>query len=171
MAQSNLKIWQRFLGTVSGMDSAGQLAAGVALGMIIGLLPMDSLLPYLFLLALLFTRANLLTAISAAAVFSWIGIALTSIEHSIGRAILTFEPLEPAWTWMIQQPIIPWTRFENTVVTGSLILGLLACYPVYRLSKFGFTSYGSILTRWAGNSTLMRSLSGTMQPNFGEVDA
>ena len=85
MDQPNLTIWQRFLGTVSGMDSSEQLAAGVVLGMMIGMLPMDCLLPYLFLLVLLLSRANLLTAIGAAVAFSWIGIGLTSIELAWDR--------------------------------------------------------------------------------------
>lgn len=171
MDQPNLTIWQRFLGTVSGMDSSEQLAAGVVLGMMIGMLPMDCLLPYLFLLVLLLSRANLLTAIGAAVAFSWIGIGLTSIEHGIGQAVLTFGPLEPTWAWMIQQPIVPWTRFDNTVVMGSLILGLLACYPVYLVTKNGFTTYGSPLTQWACKFKLMRLLTGNVKPQLGEVDA
>ena len=41
------------------------------------------------------------------------------------------EALKPLWTCLYSLPVVPWTKFNNTVVLGNLVLGLLLYAPVY----------------------------------------
>lgn len=162
-------IWQDFRQTIEGFDTSRQLAAGVSLGMMVGLLPKDSLLTYFLVLVVILSPANLLTAACSAAFFHVVAPWLTPLTHGIGFNVLTLGSLEPVWERLIQLPIIRWTRFNNSVLMGSLILGLLAAYPMYWSSKKGFETYGTPLFAKLRNSGPIRWLMGPAQSNLNGV--
>lgn len=112
------------------------------MGMVIGLVPKDSLFTYGLGCLMLLSTANLLTGGIAIFCFSWIGALLDPISHRLGNYVLTLDFFEPTLVSLNELPLVPWTRFENTVVTGSLLLGLILAIPVYRLSLIAFDRYG-----------------------------
>jgi uncharacterized protein (TIGR03546 family) len=60
----------------------------------------------------------------------------------LGYLILADIPfLQPLWTTLYNIPIFPFTRFNNTVVMGSFITGLILFVPIYLLSKRGVIVY------------------------------
>lgn len=135
-------IWDAFASSVKGFDSPRQLALGLTLGLIIGLVPKDSLIPYVVLIFALLTNANLLLLIVAGLTSSLISPLLDPISHGLGMWVLTFDPLESFWVWCCQLPVVPWTRLENTVVMGSLTLGLLVAIPIYIIGFQFFQRFG-----------------------------
>ena len=139
IALANLLFFIR--GSVRGVDSSRQLAAGIVLGMMIGLIPKTSLLVVLLAIVLILSRANLITGILSAIVFSWVGLLLDPITHSIGAMLLTHESMQAFFRDLHQYPLVAWTRIENTVVTGSLIAGILLVLPVYHISYRVFAGY------------------------------
>jgi uncharacterized protein (TIGR03546 family) len=109
-----------------------QISMGFALGMIPGLTPFMSPHNILVLLALLFLRANISAAILSWAVFSLLAFALDPLFHHFGLFLLTgVDSLQGVWTSLYNAPLIPYTKFNNSVLMGSLIFSLLAFYPVY----------------------------------------
>lgn len=112
-----------------------QLALGFALGMLIGLVPKGNLTAAALTVVFLGTRVNLGTGLAGAVLFSWIGMLTDPLTHRIGAALLTQASLEPMWAWLYQLPLAPWTALNNTVVLGSLLLGLWLFYPVFRLTE------------------------------------
>lgn len=117
-----------------GQDTARQVAFGCALGMLLGLLPKGNLLAVFVSTLILCTRVNLGTAMVSTLAFSVIGINLDILTHSLGLTTLSYAPLLPVWKMLYRIPFVPWTSFNNTVVMGSLLVGLVMFYPVYRLS-------------------------------------
>lgn len=142
-----VKLFKMFLRTIRGMDTPSQMAFGLAMGMLIGLIPKDSLFVYFFGVALLCTTANLFWATAGAFCFTWIGHWISPISHQVGLYVLTFDSLEPTWAYLIEQPFVAWTRFDHTIVTGSLLIGLVAFWPVYQLSKALFDTYAPKISR------------------------
>jgi uncharacterized protein (TIGR03546 family) len=109
-----------------------QISMGFALGMIPGLTPFMSLHNILVLLILLFIRANISAAILSWAVFSLLAFALDPLFHQFGLFLLTgVSALQGVWTSLYNAPLVPYTKFNNSVLMGSLIVSLLAFYPVY----------------------------------------
>lgn len=160
------KLWEVFRGSVRGVDTSKQLALGVMLGMVVGLLPKDSLLPYFFVVVTVLSNANLLTALISGVVFSWISPHLDSVTHPIGLWVLTFDPLESFWIQLVELPWVAWLRIENTVVTGSLTLALLLCLPMHAISHQLFDRFGSaIYQRWS-NSWIASWLSEPEEPEL-----
>ena len=121
--------------TLTEASSTGQMAWGFALGMWIGLVPKDNLLAFGLLTVLYLLRVNLSAGLMSAFLFSWVGFLLDPVSHQVGELMLTLPALESTWTWLYNQPFVPWTNFNNTVVLGSFVIGAVALYPVARLSR------------------------------------
>jgi uncharacterized protein (TIGR03546 family) len=126
-------------------ESPHLLALGLSLGMLVGLVPKDNLTATCLATLLLVLRLHLGAAASSALLFTWVGSLLDPLSHRIGLAILTFKPLEPFYSWLFDQPLVPWTNLNNTVVLGNLAIGLVLCYPCYRLAKGAVEKYGPTL--------------------------
>lgn len=141
MIKGLIEFWNLFRSTLKGFDTSKQLAMGVTIGMLVGLVPKDSLLSYGFGCVLLLSTANLFAGAISAFCFSWIGAIFDPLSDRIGATLLTFDLFEPTFSWLSQLPLVPWTRFENTVVTGSMLLGLMLAFPVYRVSRNSFDRY------------------------------
>ncbi len=118
-----------------------QMAMGIALGMLVGLVPKDNLTAFLCLFILCASRVNLGLGFISAFVFSWIGHIVDPVSNFIGYQLLTSESLSTWWTWFFDHPITPWTSLNNTVVLGSLVVGIGLIYPAYRLSLPLATKY------------------------------
>ena len=115
-----------------------QLALGCTLGLVMGLVPKGNLLAVAIAIVVLSLRLNLVSAMLSTLVFSFVGPWLDPITHRIGFALLGNESLTSFWTTVYQYPLIPWTYFNNTVVFGSLVLGVAISGPFYFLSKATF---------------------------------
>ncbi len=121
----------RFVASIVGIDSHRRLAAGLALGFVIGFLPKDSLFVVIIGLVGLLSTANLITLLIGAVVISLIGPNFDWLFDRIGFSLLSQPALQPMFAELSTWPIFVWTRFDNTVVVGSLIVGLLLFWPTY----------------------------------------
>lgn len=128
-------------------DSAKQLAAGFACGIVLGLLPKGNLLAILVATLICSTRVSLGTAMVSALLFSLIGYFSDPLTDRMGQAFLSYPAFVPFWTMIYRWPLVPWTSFNNTVVMGSLVLGLLLWCPAYWFAIPCFARY----RRWLGH--------------------
>lgn len=142
---SPLLILKALLELLQGEDDPSHIAAGFAMGASLGLIPKNNLLAVLFFLLFFFFRVDKGMALMSALLFTPLGYGLDPLAHRIGYALLTAGWLKPLWTWLYNLPIVPWTRFNNTVVLGSFVLGLLGYYPLYRA---GVAAVGYYRARW-----------------------
>jgi len=123
-----------------------QISLGFALGMIPGLTPLTSLHNLLVLLAILFFRVNIGAAMLSWGVFKILAYALDPLFHQIGLFLLTgVASLQGLWTTLYNAPLVPYTRFNNSMVMGSLIFSLFAFYPVYWGGRFIVVKYRETL--------------------------
>jgi uncharacterized protein (TIGR03546 family) len=123
-----------------------QISLGFALGMVPGLTPLTSPHNLIVLLAILFLRVNIGAALLSWAVFKVLAYALDPLFHQIGLFLLTQVGfLQGLWTALYNAPLLPYTRFNNTVVMGSLIFSLIAFYPGYWGGKFMVLKYRETL--------------------------
>ena len=158
-----------FLGTVRGVDTPRQLALGITFGMFVGLIPKDSLFAYSFGLLMLLSTANLLCGAVSGFAFSWIGMAIDAPAHAIGKWVLTNERFEATWAWLYQMPVVPWTRFENTVVTGSMIISFLVAMPLYIVSRYLFERFGAAFKQRISSNRVVRWLMGSPTERLQET--
>lgn len=125
-------------------DAPPQLAAGFALGMVIGLLPKGNLIALSLCVLLFSLRVNKGLALVAAVLFSIFGRhadAFAAFTHKVGLYALHAEPLQGLYAAVYRLPLGPWLEFNNTVVMGSLLVGLYTAYPVYWLTRVALTRF------------------------------
>ncbi len=131
--------WFNFLAKLIKVLHSGEepkhLAAGFALGSIIGLTPLLSLHNLVIFCLIFLLDVSIPAATFSICVFSLFAYLLDPVFHNIGYFLLVkVEMLRPFWTYLYNIPIAPLTKFYNTVVMGSLVSSLVLFLPVY----FGF---------------------------------
>jgi uncharacterized protein (TIGR03545 family)/uncharacterized protein (TIGR03546 family) len=132
------KLISMFLSTLRGSDTPRQLAFGIALGMLFGILPKDNLIVAAVGLLIIATNSNMLMATLSGFAFVWVGFWLEPVSDRLGLYLLTQDSLVPMMTRVYELPLVPWTRFNNTVVCGSLVIGSLSFIPLYQFSRLYF---------------------------------
>ena len=141
--------WIRFKGTVRGFDTPHQLGLGMAMGVAVGLIPKDSLIPLVLGVVAILTTANLLCFGIGVIAAHVVSPFLDHVTHPIGSWALTFSPLDGFWAMLTELPLMPWTRFNNTVVMGTLILGILLAVPIYIVTRMVSRTAGRwFASRW-----------------------
>jgi uncharacterized protein (TIGR03546 family) len=126
-----LRLFKDLLASLHGGADPRHLAAGFALGAALGLIPKGNLFAAFFLLLFFALRLNKGMALMSATVFTPIGYAVDGLAHRIGLALLKAPALSGLWTSLYDLPVVPLTRFNNTVVLGNLVLGLALFAPLY----------------------------------------
>ncbi len=126
-----------------------QIAAGIACGLILGFAPVFSLQTVLVIFLLFFFRIQIGAATLAAFAFKFIAWIVDPISNRLGMLVLEAEPLQPLFTKMYNMPIVPLTRFYNSIVMGSGVLSIVLAIPVFILSKILVQKYRkSVLERF-----------------------
>lgn len=113
----------------------GEIAHAAACGFLLGLVPKDNLLWYLAFVFILFVRINKPTYLIMIVVGSAVATAGDPLFDSVGYAILTSQKMSGLFATLLEIPFVAFTKFNNTVVMGSLVAGLAAYVPVYALAR------------------------------------
>lgn len=114
-----------------------RIAWGIALGICVGLIPKGNLTAGVVAFILFATRVNLGSGLLAALAVSAIAPALDPLTHGIGFRLLRVELLAGLIGSLQNLPVLPWMALNNTVVFGSLALGVVLMYPASRVSECG----------------------------------
>ena len=105
-----------------GGDSPRQLALGLSLGLLLGLIPKGNLTAVAISMLIFASTVNLGTALLTAAAVTSVAAWLDPITDRVGQAVLTHESLQPLWSRFYDLPFAPWTDLNNTVVASPRIL-------------------------------------------------
>lgn len=151
---------QEHLRVVISGESSRQMAAGLGMGILLGLVPPYNLLSVVLWMVLFASRMNLTVAITTALAVSWIGWLLDPITHQIGYFLLSLEILRPLWTELYHQPLAPWTGWNNTVVLGNAVLGGLLAPAGFAVSQPLFERFMPVLGQQLKQYAWFRWLAG-----------
>ena len=122
-----------------------QIAWGVALGFVLGMTPAFSLQTILVLLLLLFFRVQIGAAFLAAFFFKFVAYLLDPLFNSVGSMVLSQESLKPLFTSLYNMPIVPFTRFYNSIVMGSGVTAILLVPFVFFFTKWFIHKYREMI--------------------------
>jgi uncharacterized protein (TIGR03546 family) len=135
MLSNAIAVLRKVVHALLAGNAPGQLAAGFTIGMMIGLVPKGNLIALSLCVLLFSLRCNKGIGLAAAVAFSFAGPWTDSFANRLGLVVLNAEPLQAAYASVFNLPLGPWLGFDNTVVTGSLLMGLYLAYPVYWLTR------------------------------------
>jgi uncharacterized protein (TIGR03546 family) len=127
-----LKIVSNFIKAFRSGESPRQIALGFCFGFLLGLMPFWTVQGFLVFLILFFVNINLSAGTVATLLASALAYLIDPVFHAIGFFVLTqINALQSFWEWLYNTPLGPLSRFNNTVVMGSFVGGLLLCFPIY----------------------------------------
>jgi len=134
----------------------GDIAHAVALGLLMALVPKANLLWAVLFVFILFVRVNkgafFLSLVLLAFVVPFADVAV----EALGYGILSIPFLQGAYAGLYATPFVGLTRFNNSMVTGSLVAGLILYVPVYALARFLVDKYRKVLQPKIANSKFMK---------------
>ncbi len=153
-----LSLLRQFISGLTSDTDPGQIGWGIALGFLIGLLPKATLTAQLLLVLLMALRINIPMALITVLLMTFVNPLMDKLTDPVGYYLLTSQALYPLWTKLYNTPVMPWTGFNNTVLTGGLVVGLVLIFPVYLAGRRFGVFYNDKFRDKLMNSKLVKSL-------------
>lgn len=120
-----LKQLYNFFKLLNSDTGTNQISAGLACGLILGFAPFFSLQTVLVLFLVFVFRIQLGAAFFSAFFFKFVAFLIDPLADKLGQSFLEAESLHSIFTTMYNMPIVPMTRFNNSIVMGSLVLSII----------------------------------------------
>lgn len=114
---------------------------GLTLGVFLGFSPFFSIQTFLILFILFIFRVQFGAAFLSAFFFKLVAFLIDPFAEVFGRWALENNTFRPLWTTLYNIPIIPYTRFNNSIVMGSFLVALLLSPFLFFLFKFLIQKY------------------------------
>lgn len=125
----------RLIASLNANRRPGEIAAGIAMGVWLALLPAGNLLWVALFLVTVFLKLNLAIELLILAVLSPVAGLVDGQLHLLGSAVLMAEGLASFFTELYNLPVVPFTRFNNTVVMGALLAGAVLWIPIFFVGR------------------------------------
>jgi uncharacterized protein (TIGR03546 family) len=101
----------------------------MALGLCLGLTPIGSLHNLVVLAIAMLTTVSFPGFMLGWAVAVPVGFALDPVFDRVGMSLLLNDRLAPFFTWVVNTPVVAWSRLNNSIVIGSLVCWLVVVIP------------------------------------------
>lgn len=140
-----------FFRLLNSETGTNQLAAGLACGLILGFSPFLSIQTLFVLILVFFFRIQMGAAFLSAFFFKFAAYLLDPVADQLGRATLENPSLRPLFVQMYNMPLVPLTRFNNSIVMGSAVLGFILVIPAFFVFKALIIKYrATVVARLQG---------------------
>ena|SRR5919201_2829909 len=161
-----LKLIQSLFGALHSEGTPGQLAAGIALGSILGLTPLMNLHNAIVFAALVLLNVSFAGGMLGWALFVPVGFLLDPLFDWIGHGLLLAPSLRGLWSSLYNMPVVPLTNFNNTVVLGSLVFAILFTIPVFVAARYGVVRYRATVGARVRQSKFYKALTASKAYNI-----
>jgi uncharacterized protein (TIGR03546 family) len=120
-----------FFKLLNSDTATNQLAAGLAFGVVLGFSPFLSLQTFIVLFLCFFFRIQLGAAFLSAFFFKFVAFMFDPLTDRLGRVTLESEGLRPLFVELYNMPLVPLTRFNNSIVMGSALISFILVIPLF----------------------------------------
>lgn len=140
---------------------AGEIGAAVAFGLWLAFVPATNLVFAALALVVFLAKVNLGMALVSTIVFSMLLPAVDPLLDQVGYWILTRPALREVFTTAYALPVVPFTRFNHTLVSGGLVAGAVLFVPVTGIGAVGVKLYRKHIHERVANSRLVKAFLAT----------
>ncbi len=138
----------RFFDLVCEETTPNRVAAGLVVGFFLGAYPLLSVAVVLLLFVSVVVRVQLPAVLIGLVLGELFGTFLDPLFDPIGLFFLKSATLRSTWAFLYHAPLVPFTRFNNTVMFGITLVSLVAGPLLYFLvSRLLGRHWGNIATR------------------------
>ena len=108
-----------------------ELASGIAFGFWLALIPGGNLLWIALFIIAFFLKHNIAALLLSLGIFRLFISIFDPILDRIGGALLEYPVLQDFFTSLYNAPYLSYSNFNNTIVTGGFILGIILWGPIF----------------------------------------
>ena len=161
-----LKLIQSIIKTLHSDGTPGQVAAGIALGSVLGLTPLMNVHNLVVFSLMVLLNVSFGGGMLGWALFVPLGFLLDPVFDRIGAALLAAPSLRPLWTSCFNTPLVPYTNFNNTVVLGSVVSWLVLAIPIFFAARYGVARYRATIGERVRQSKFYKAITASQVYNW-----
>ena len=158
----------KFILALNGNVKKSQLAAGFAWGLLLGLVPAGNFFWIVLFLISFFFRHNYWSKLLFMLLIKMLAPLTAPLIDMLGWEILHIAALGPMFTTLYNMPFVPFTKFNNTLVAGGVVGGIVLWVPIYILFLKLIPLYRNTIGIKLRNSKLVTKIAGF--PLFRALD-
>lgn len=155
-----------FFKLLNSDTGTNQLASGLAVGLILGFAPFLSIQVLFILVLCFFFRIQLGAAFLSAFFFKFVAYVFDPLTDRLGRSVLESESLRPLFVTMYNIPLVPLTRFNNSITMGSAVVSFILVIPLFFIFKIAILKYREIIVARYKQTKLWKAWAGTSIYNW-----
>lgn len=145
-----------FFKILNSNSKPSEVANAVCLGIMLGFVPKNNLLWYVIFIFFLFVRINKSAYFLTTLIMSFFAALADNFFDAFGYKILTYEKFSDFFATLLDTPFVGFTKFNNTIVCGSLAFSLLIYIPLFIITVLFIKLWRStIAPKWV-NSRFVR---------------
>jgi len=150
-----------FFKLLNSDTGTNQIAAGLAIGVVLGFSPLFSLQGLLIIILIFFFRFQMGAAFISAFFFKFTAFLLDPVTDSLGKNVLESESLRPLFIQLYNMPIVPLTRFNNSIIMGSAVISFALVVPLFFCFKVLVIKYRANVVNKFKQSKIWKAWSAT----------
>ena len=153
-----LKSIVKLFSALNANVNPGEIAHAFSCGILLGLMPKNNLLWWLVFVFILFIRINKPMYLIMTLIASTFAPVMDGLFDTVGYAFLTIPAFSGFFGWLLEVPFVGFTKFNNSVVTGSLLCGLVLYVPMYFLGRLLVSLWRKHITHWVRKTKLAKAV-------------
>ena len=130
-----IKTITKFFAGINANTRPGEIAAGMAFGFLLALQPGMTVVRIVILAFAFMLKINMPALFFSLLVFALASPVLDIPVDILGGFVLGLPALAEFFTSLYNMPLVPYTRFNDTLVMGGLVMGVLAWAPLFFLFR------------------------------------
>lgn len=154
-----LKQIVKFLQALNSNRNPSEIANACCMGVLLGFMPKDNALWFLIFVFFFFVRINKPCYLLVTLLMSQLAWYLDPMFSSVGYTVLTHPAFVDLFGWILEVPFVGFTRFNNSIVMGSLVISLAVYIPLFISIRLLVLVWRKKISPKIGDSAVMKVLS------------
>ncbi|MDC7240010.1 MAG: TIGR03546 family protein, partial [Spirochaetales bacterium] len=130
-----ISFFAKILVALNSNSRSAELSSGVAFGFCLALIPGGNLLWVMIFCIAFLLKHNLAAMLLSLLLLSPLAPLLDPLLHKTGYLILTLPVLQNTLAGLYNMPVLPWLKFNNTIVMGAFLWNLILWLPLFFLFR------------------------------------
>ncbi|MBQ0163078.1 MAG: TIGR03546 family protein [Treponema sp.] len=151
-----LKAFVKFLQALNSNRNPSEVANALCMGILLGFMPKTNALWFVIFIFFFFVRINKPAYLIMIALMSQLTWLLDPLFDDIGYKILTIPGLANFFGNLLEVPFVGLTKFNNSIVMGSLVCGLALYIPLFICFRYLVLLWRKKVTPKLGDSAVMK---------------
>ena len=153
-----IKPLAKLIVALNGNLKKSQIAAGFSWGLLLGLIPAGNVFWIILFVVSFFFKNHHASKLLVMAIIKLLAGVVMPLVDIAGWEFLHIEALQPLFTTLYNMPFVPFTKFNNTLVAGGIVSGLILWLPVFILISLLVPLYRNTLAPKIRENKLVKSI-------------